>query len=161
MQFKLGKLFRKIFKKKEVCEPEPILEVEKDPVEDEKEHAFDCEIKEDAVKKVDSTTVFFDEVVAKFEDKPYARDNYLNDLAGDAQSRIDNAMGRHFKTTRVKLDMDLLAGSYKGVEGVILENCDYARSVTFKKIKDEVFAIIRIAFDTETNSYVTREELMK
>lgn len=159
MHFKLGKLFRKIFKKKEVCKPESAFEVEKDPIEDEQEHAFDCEVKEDAVKKVDSTTVFFD--VAAFEDKPYARDNYLNDLAGDALSRIDNAMGRHFKTTRVKLDMDLLAGSYKGVEGVILENCDYARSVTFKKIKDEVFAIIRIAFDTETNSYVTREELMK
>lgn len=154
MQFRLGKLFRKLFKKKGINKPELKVEIhiEEEPI-DPKIDQEESKVSFGNIEEEINVDTSFEKI--------FARDTYLIRLAEEAHSRIENAIARNFKTTRVKLDMVLLAGSYKGVEDAILEHCDYARNVNFKKIKDDYYAIIRISFDSEKNCYTTRKELLK
>ena len=86
-----------------------------------------------------------------YELHEHERSLYLTHLSENiCTAKIASAFNRGYKSTRIKLDMIALEGDLCGVREAILKNLLVSR-VTFKKIKDNTYAILHFIMDNEGN----------
>lgn len=86
-----------------------------------------------------------------YELHEYERSLYLTHLSENiCTAKITSAFNKGYKSTRIKLDMRALEGDLSGVREAILKNL-LVSSVTFKRIKDNTYAILHFIMDDEGN----------